>query len=99
MKTIIIKKYPNRKFYRTDVHSYVTLTDIAKLVHQGEQIQVIKASLLDNVKDITVEILTQILFERQRQAINPLTITQLRAILQYRDGVINSITLFKNWDL
>ena len=37
---ILIKHYPNRKLYNTRARQYITLDEIADLVHAGEEIQV-----------------------------------------------------------
>ena len=36
----IIKKYPNRRLYDTEISSYVTLEDIRQLVQDGEAFEV-----------------------------------------------------------
>ena len=52
-----IKKYANRKMYDVTTKSYVTLEDIAKLVEEGEEIQIIDNS---SGEEITQEIVSQI---------------------------------------
>ena len=60
----IIKRYGNRKLYDTEQSSYVILSDIAKMVRNQENIQII-----DNEKgdDITHSTLTQIIFGAEQK--------------------------------
>ena len=53
---IIIKKYANRRLYNTDTSSYITLDDLAKMVRENVDFQVVDAKSGD---DITHTILTQ----------------------------------------
>ena len=60
----LIKKYPNRKFYDTVERRYVSLSGIASVVRDGEEVQVV-----DNQTggDITTLVLSQILREQESQ--------------------------------
>ena len=40
---IIIKKYANRRLYNTDTSSYITLDDLAKMVRENVDFQVLDA--------------------------------------------------------
>lgn len=59
-----IKKYPNRKFYDTGDRRYVSLSQIADLVRDGEEVQV-----LDNPtgEDVTSVVLSEILRQQERK--------------------------------
>ncbi|GAB4495187.1 MAG: hypothetical protein OHK0052_02080 [Anaerolineales bacterium] len=59
----LIKRYPNRKLYDTEAKQYVTLEEIANMVRQGLEIQVI-----DHVtgEDLTALTMTQIIFELEK---------------------------------
>ena len=59
-----IKKYANRKLYDTEEKRYVSLSHIASLVREGEEIQVVDNETGD---DITGLVLSQILREQERQ--------------------------------
>ena len=61
---IIIKKYANRRLYNTDTSSYITLDDLAKMVRENVDFQVLDAKTGD---DITHTILTQIIVEEESQ--------------------------------
>ena len=61
---IIIKKYANRRLYNTDTSSYITLDDLAKMVRENVDFQVLDAKTGD---EITHTILTQIIVEEESQ--------------------------------
>ena len=58
----VIKKYPNRRLYDTDISSYITLEDVRKLVL--EQVPFCVRDAKSN-EDITRSILLQIILERE----------------------------------
>lgn len=59
-KTILIKKYENRRLYDVTNSRYVNLDDVARILQQGDDIRVVDAASGD---DITRLILTQIIVE------------------------------------
>jgi polyhydroxyalkanoate synthesis repressor PhaR len=61
---LVIKRYPNRKLYDTETKGYITLEQIAGLIRDGQDIQVI-----DNVtgEDLTAVVLTQIILEQEKK--------------------------------
>jgi polyhydroxyalkanoate synthesis repressor PhaR len=59
-KTVVIKKYENRRLYDTTNSRYVNLEEVAQLLQQGNDVQVLDAS---SGEDITRLILTQIIVE------------------------------------
>ena len=69
----IIKKYPNRRLYDTEISSYVTLEDIRQLVQDGDAFVVQDAK---TQQDLTRSVLLQIITEREEQG-QPLLTTQL----------------------
>ena len=58
----IIKKYPNRRLYDTEISSYVTLEDVRQLIVEGEGFEVRDAR---SGKDLTRAVLLQILAEHE----------------------------------
>ena len=58
----IIKKYPNRRLYDTELSSYVTLEDVRQLIIEGEAFEVRDAR---SGKDLTRSVLLQILAEHE----------------------------------
>jgi polyhydroxyalkanoate synthesis repressor PhaR len=59
-KTVVIKKYENRRLYDTTNSRYINLEEVAQLLQQGNDVQVIDAA---SGEDITRLILTQIIVE------------------------------------
>lgn len=78
--TIVIKRYQNRKLYDTKNSTYVTLDDIAKLVRDGEDVQVIDNKTKDDLTDVT---LTQIIFEEGKKKKSVLPLHTLKGIIKY----------------
>lgn len=58
----IIKKYPNRRLYDTEISSYITLSDVKKLVLDNIQFRVEDAKTKE---DLTRSILLQIILEEE----------------------------------
>jgi len=61
--THIIKRYTNRKMYDSTTSKYVTLEDIARLLKENEELQVIDNETGDDITTIT---LIQIILEQER---------------------------------
>ena len=61
-ETVIIKKYANRRLYNTASSSYITLEDLARMVRENVEFQVLDAKTGD---DITHSILTQIIMDEE----------------------------------
>ena len=58
----IIKKYPNRRLYDTEISSYVTLEDVRQLIMEGENFEVRDAR---TGNDLTRAVLLQIIAENE----------------------------------
>jgi len=69
----IIKKYPNRRLYDTEISSYVTLEDVRQLIIDGENFEVREAK---TGKDLTRAVLLQIIAEHEDIG-SPIFSTQL----------------------
>lgn len=84
-KPRIIKKYPNRRLYDTEVSSYVTLEDVRQLVLREVSFQVRDARTND---DLTRSILLQIIMEREADG-EPIFSEQLltKIIRSYGDSL------------
>lgn len=61
-QAVVIKKYANRRLYNTGTSSYITLEDIAAMVREEAEFQVVDAKSGD---DITHQILTQIILDQE----------------------------------
>lgn len=60
--TVIVKKYANRRLYNTSTSSYITLDDLAGMVREDVDFQVLDAK---TGEDITHSILTQIIMDEE----------------------------------
>jgi polyhydroxyalkanoate synthesis repressor PhaR len=69
----IIKKYPNRRLYDTEISSYITLEEVRQLVLDGEDFEVRDAKTGD---DLTRSVLLQIISEHEETG-QPMFTTQL----------------------
>ncbi len=63
-KTRVIKKYPNRRLYDTDISSYITIEDVRQLVLDGEDFEVRDAK---TGEDLTRSVLLQIIAEHEER--------------------------------
>lgn len=59
-KTILIRKYENRRLYDVTNSRYVNLDDVARILQNGDDVRVVDAS---SGEDITRLVLTQIIVE------------------------------------
>jgi polyhydroxyalkanoate synthesis repressor PhaR len=87
----IIKKYPNRRLYDTEISSYITLEEVRQLVVDGELFEVRDAKTGD---DLTRSVLLQIISDHEERG-QPMFTTQLlsQIIRFYGDslqGIIGS---------
>jgi polyhydroxyalkanoate synthesis repressor PhaR len=82
----IIKRYENRKLYDTESRRYVSLEEIASLIRQGVDVQVV-----DNVTDtdITTQTLTQVIFEEGKKGRNPLSKEVLHDVIRWSNHLFD----------
>lgn len=71
--TRIIKKYPNRRLYDTDISSYITLEDVRQLIIDGVEFEVRDAK---SGEDLTRTVLLQIISEHEERG-QPMFSTRL----------------------
>ena len=69
----IIKKYPNRRLYDTEISSYITIEDVRQLILDGESFEVRDAK---SGEDLTRSVLLQIISEQEQDG-EPILSTQL----------------------
>lgn len=72
-KVRIIKKYPNRRLYDTEISSYITIDEVRQLVVDGENFEVRDAK---SGEDLTRSVLLQIISDHEERG-SPLFTTQL----------------------
>jgi polyhydroxyalkanoate synthesis repressor PhaR len=82
--TVIIKKYGNRRLYDTAGSRYVNLEEIAALVRQGTDVQVVDAK---SGRDLTRVTLTQIITEDAKDKPTGLPLELLRQLIMASDQV------------
>ncbi len=73
MATRVIKKYPNRRLYDTEISSYITIEDVRQLIVEGESFEVRDAK---SGEDLTRQVLLQIIAEHEQDG-EPMLSTQL----------------------
>jgi polyhydroxyalkanoate synthesis repressor PhaR len=77
-KSVVIKKYENRRLYDTTNSRYVNLEEVAQLLQQGNDVQVLDAA---SGEDITRLILTQIIVEDAKTADSNFPLDLLRQMV------------------
>jgi len=84
----VIKKYPNRRLYDTEISSYITIEDVRQLVTDGEAFEVRDAR---TGEDLTRCVLLQIIADQEQdgEAILP---TQLLAqLIRFQDDAMQGL--------
>jgi polyhydroxyalkanoate synthesis repressor PhaR len=81
---IVIKKYANRRLYDTSNSRYINLEDIAALVRNGKDLQVVDASTGEDITRVT---LTQIIVEDAKEGPSGLPLELLRQLIVASDRV------------
>jgi polyhydroxyalkanoate synthesis repressor PhaR len=76
----LIKKYPNRRLYDTQLSKYIALDDLRKLLVSGTRVKVVDKK---SGEDITRSILLQIIVEQEEKGQPILTTELLEKIIQY----------------
>jgi polyhydroxyalkanoate synthesis repressor PhaR len=79
-KTRVIKKYPNRRLYDTEISSYITIEDVRQLVIDGEVFEVRDAKSGD---DITRSVLLQIIAEHEERGQPMFSTTLLSQVIRF----------------
>lgn len=69
----VIKKYPNRRLYDTEISSYITIEDVRQLIIDGESFEVLDAR---TGEDLTRCVLLQIIAEHEQDG-EPILSTEL----------------------
>lgn len=76
----VLKKYPNRRLYDTRTSSYITLTDVKRMVMTGEEFEVRDAKTAD---DLTRSILLQIILEEESGGVPMFTTPMLALLIRF----------------
>jgi len=81
----LIKKYTNRRLYDTEKNTYVTLQQVADLIKEGRQVEVIDAKTRE---DVTAYILTQIILEEAKRKNILLPVPLLHLIIRHGETIL-----------
>ena len=84
----IIKKYPNRRLYDTQVSRYITLADVRELVMDAVPLKVIDTA---NDADITRSILLQIMLEEESGGEPLFSAPMLAQIIRFYGGTLHGL--------
>jgi len=85
---VIIKKYPNRRLYDTASGRYVNLEDVASMIRQGADVQVVDAR---TGEDLTRVVLTQIIVEDVKDRPSGLPVDLLRYLVIATDRALSDV--------
>lgn len=86
--TRLIKKYPNRRLYDTELSHYVTLADVKDLVMTGWDIRVVDAT---NGTDITRSILLQIILDEETSGSPLFSSKMLSQLIRFYGGTVQGV--------
>ena len=78
-KPLLIKRYASRRLYNTETSDYVTLEDIARLIREGRQVQIVD---LKSGDDLTRQYLLQIIAEHESRGENVLPLDVLTDLVR-----------------
>lgn len=79
---VVIRKYPNRRLYDTGAKRYVNLEDLAALIRQGREVEVVDSR---SGEDLTRVVLTQIITEEAKDQPAGLPLELLRQLVMATD--------------
>ncbi|EQC47551.1 polyhydroxyalkanoate synthesis regulator DNA-binding domain-containing protein [Bacteriovorax sp. Seq25_V] len=79
----IIKRYQNRKLYDTHQSCYVTLEEIAQIIREGHEIQVIDNKTKN---DITYMTQIQLLFDQEKKSTRAGDVELLKRVIRAEEG-------------
>ena len=84
----LIKKYPNRRLYDTELSRYITFSDIRGLVMQGVEFRIVDSS---SNEDLTRATLMQIMLEEESGGEPLFTATMLAQIIRFYGGSVQGL--------
>ena len=76
----VLKKYPNRRLYDTQLSTYITLTDVKAMVLSGERFEVRDAK---TGEDLTRSILLQIILEEETGGVPIFSAPMLSQLIRF----------------
>jgi len=78
-KPLLVKRYASRRLYNTETSDYVTLEDIAAVIREGREVQIIDLKTGD---DLTRQYLLQIIAEHESRGENVLPVDVLTDLVR-----------------
>ena len=84
----VIKKYPNRRLYDTELSRYITLADVRNLVLDGIELRVVDSS---SQEDLTRAILLQIMLEEEAGGEPLFSAKMLSQIIRFYGGTVQGM--------
>ena len=87
-KRYVVKKYPNRRLYDTEESRYITLDGLKQLIRRGRPVSVIEAK---SGKDISREVLLQLVAEQEALGRPILTESFLLALIRFYDHPLQKL--------
>ena len=84
-KTVVLKKYANRRLYDTEKSVYVTLHEVTAYIRDGLDVSIIDAKTKE---DVTAFTLTQIILEEAKSKNALLPVPFLHLIIRYGDNLL-----------
>ena len=79
---IMIKRYPNRRYYARNTSKYVSLQEIEEMVQSGETVEIRDSQ---TGEDLTRPVLTQIIMERHPEKMSLFPTEMLHFVLRSND--------------
>ncbi len=89
---VTIKRYGNRRLYNLETGSYVSFEEIRDLIRAGRDVVVVDSRTKE---DITRLVLTQIIFEEEKNKRNLLPLPFLYQLIRHRDDSLQDF--FQNY--
>jgi polyhydroxyalkanoate synthesis repressor PhaR len=89
----ILKKYPNRRLYDTELSAYVTLEDVRKMILGQDPVKVLDSK---TGKDLTRSVLLQIIAEQEAEGHEPLLTNRVleQVVRFYGDSMQNVLSRY-----
>jgi len=88
---LLIKRYGNRRLYNTETRAYINYQDLAKIVRDGSDVQVIDSTTKE---DVTKAVLIQVILEEEKNNQTVLPTEFLFQLLRTREDSVQDF--FKN---
>lgn len=85
---IIIKKYANRRLYNTQTSIYITLAELADIIRQGHEVEVVDAK---TGADLTRSTLAQVILEEEAKGAAMLPVNFMRSVIGFYDNSMQSV--------